>query len=293
MPSAYILPADYETFGIADATDAQVASASRMVDAQIGRPDGLLWAADANGLPAWMAGKTPSRTYTLTSPLAAGDAVTITLPFGAFGPGSVGSPVVLDRSNDQAAETCIITAATGTKLTLANAQFAHAAGGTLDFGLAITEEVRIAHGGMARTAARPLARVLSITGSYRGVNQPYLDCIDELLTIGSTTSILNPFPVSQCDVDEITGICWLLPGDVRSGFSRVKLSYIAGWSYDTLPEAIKQAVAAIVRGGIDSGMPAGNWKMIKDGDATIERFSGGLIDAATMGLLSPYRNFRI
>ena len=56
--------------------------------------------------------------------------------------------------------------------------------------------------------------------------------------------------------------------------------------------AIKQATANIVRATIDSEM-GGNVKMLKAGNAAIERFSASMIDADTQALLAPYRNIRL
>ena len=37
----------------------------------------------------------------------------------------------------------------------------------------------------------------------------------------------------------------------------------------------------------------GNIKLMKSGDATIERFAPGFIESDTAALLAPYRDFRI
>ncbi len=296
MTSGYLQPADYDAYGITGATDVQVSAASRKVDGYLGRPEGLMWMTDAAGNPSWMAANTPTRSLKLASPIAPGTAVQATIGYATFGQGDIGSAVVLDRADTDAAETCVIAGVAGNILTLDTVLFAHDANATAEFGLTIAEDAMVVYGGMAHTSALPVARLLSVFGSYRsGRRDRRSRWLDELLTIGTVPTLQewNDFPLSQCDFDSARGVCWFLPGTVRSGFSRARLSYIAGWSYDSLPEAIKLATAAIVQSAIDSSGTPGNWKVLKDGDGMIERFSAGSFDVDTMSLLAPYRNVRL
>ena len=59
--SAYLTgPADYERFGVALAQAPQVMRASLLIDHYLRRPEGCIWMPDANGIPAFMAAKTPT-----------------------------------------------------------------------------------------------------------------------------------------------------------------------------------------------------------------------------------------
>ena len=288
----YIQPQDQGRLGIPDATPAQIAAASRLVDAQIARPHGLLWSPDANGQPAYMTTKTPTRSGKTADDIAPGASVVVSLTYGSFGRGDIGSAVVLDRKN--ISETCIIVAASGNTITLDAVQFAHPAGSTVEFGLTVDEESAVTYGALIQVAARPVVRILGITGSYRSDGRGYISIADNLMNIGRDGDLWNSFPLDQCDIDDIQGTCWMLPGEVRGGFSRVRVSYIAGWSYDSLPFAIQQATANIVRNAIDTQveMP-GNITMAKAGNAAFERKTATHLDADTIALLAPYRNIRL
>ena len=162
MPApSYIAPPEYECYGVSDASASQIFAASRRVDAHLGRPEGLLYSADANGLPAYMTGRTPSASYTLTTGLSAGSSKTVALPNAAFNGATVGEVVILDRTNPSACEACVVTAATGNSITLANVQFSHSSGATLEFGLTLAED-RTLYAGAYRLRPRPFARRKSL-----------------------------------------------------------------------------------------------------------------------------------
>src|ERR1700735_1998667 len=97
--TAYLQPGEYAAYGIPGGTDAQVASASLIVNAYLKRPEGLLWSADANGMPAWMTGLNPTLSYTAPAPITAGTNVVVTIPNATFGFQTVGEVVILDRTN--------------------------------------------------------------------------------------------------------------------------------------------------------------------------------------------------
>ncbi len=271
--------------GIADATAVQIGHASQLINSYIGKPRGLLWSPDAAGNPAWMTLATPTRSFKLADDVQPGAAITIYTNYGSFGDGDIGSAVVLDRKNIP--ETCVIAAASGNTITLST-QFAHAAGSTVEFGLTLGEEPAIAYDGLIRLAARPVARILGITGSYRGNS-----IADSLLAIGRDTTLWNPFPLDQCEIDDLQGTCWMLPGTVRGGFSRVRVGYVAGWGYDALPYDIKLATAAIVRNGIDTADLPGNIIMARSGNAMLQRASATKLDPDIMAMLAKYRNYRL
>ena len=296
MSSAYIQPADYAAFGIAEATDAQVAAASRLVDAYLGTTSGLLWSPDAAGNPGWMTGKTATRSYALAAPTTPGTGTQITITGAAFGAGDAGQAVVLDRANPNSAETCVIASATGGTLTLESTAFTHPTGATVEYGLTVSEEARVGRDGMLRIGARPIARLLSLYGNRVYGVANLRDASPEVLfaTNYNLSALWGGFPLTQCDLDPVTGWAWMLPGGIApyGAGSRVRISYIAGWNYANLPAAIQQAVANAVLSGLETGMN-GNWKTLKDGDGMIERFQSGALDADAMALLAPYRSIRI
>lgn len=296
VASAYLQPADYAAYGVADATEAQVAAASRLVDAHLNTTSGLLWSPDAAGNPGWMTGKTATRTYQAAAPTVPGTATQFTVAGAAFGFGDAGQAVVLDRADPDRAETCVIASAIGGTLTLESTAFPHDAEATIEYGLTIAEEVKVGPAGQVRTNARPVARVLSLYGNRRYSGYSLRDASDEelLATNYSQAALWGGFPLGQCDIDGVTGSCRMLPGAISAygEGSRVRVSYVAGWNYANLPAAIKQAVASSVLAGLETGM-GGNIKMLKAGDATIERFRAGALDSDSLALLAPYRNVRL
>jgi hypothetical protein len=72
------------------------------------------------------------------------------------------------------------------------------------------------------------------------------------------------------------------------GDGDLRITYLAGWDYATLPAAIKQAVANIIGFANTANMP-GNTKRMKAGDSEIERFDDTAMDGDTRDMLAPYR----
>lgn len=296
VASAYLQPADYSAYGLAEATDAQVAAASRLVDAYLNTTSGLLWSPDAAGNPGWMTGKTATRSYTLAAATIPGVSTQAAVTGGVFGPGNVGQAVVIDRANPNRAETCVVGAVSGGTLTLESTAYPHDAGATVEFGLLAEEGLPVGQGGMLRIGARPVARLVSIYGNRRYGGLNLRDAPDEVLleTNYNQAALWGGFPIGQCDVDGFTGCVWMLPGSITpyGVGSRVRVQYVAGWNYANLPAAIKQAVASSVLAGLETGM-GGNIKLLKAGDATIERFRAGALDSDSLAMLAPYRNVRL
>ena len=292
----YIQPSDYAIYGIDNATDAQVATACALVDAQLGRPDGLLWSPDANGAPAYMTNKSPTASYSgITVP--SGTGVVVTLPYGVFGYQNIGDVVILDRTGQ--CEACVVTTASANTITLAKVQNAHS-GVTLEFGLTLLYEAS----GRTRLPILPVANILCAYGRYNysrelGRLSGGYDDYDALLVTNYGTSGVSgwsPLDTTLWDINNTSG-------SIRmpcNGPETVRMRYVAGWSYTTLPNGIRQAVANLVIAAISLGAEGltGNIKMLKAGDSTIERFSGAgggssLFDSSTLSLLAPYRSIRI
>jgi hypothetical protein len=295
----YLQANEYATYGIPEATSAQVAAASRQVNGYLGRPEGLIWSPDANGMPCCMANLNPTRGYTAT--LAPGTNVAVTIPNATFGFQTVGEVVILDRGNPSLIEACVVTAASGDTLTLASVQFTHTAA-SLDFGLTLLEETTVGPGApVVRTSRWPLAQIQSGFSRYSSGKLPrqitdYGYGIEALL-LSQNIGLSGPpawtqMDITQWDTNYNTGAVTVLPYPLRSALIDVRMNYIAGWSPANLPGDVKQAVASMVRSGIDTPF-SGNIKLLKAGDGTIERFGPGTIDADTKYLLQPYKLVRI
>lgn len=298
MPSLtpYLRQVEYADYGITDATPPQVEAASRTINGHLSRPEGLIWNPDANGMPGWMADLTPINSYTAPSGISPGANVQVTIPNAQFGFQTVGEVVILDRATANLAEACVVLSATGNTLTLQSVQFSHASGATVDFGLTIMDEKPLPYNRpITRTSRTPVARVISGFGRYgygrRGQQAAGVEFIPTLLPIVQGFGgppLWVPFDVTAVDVNMNTGELWVPAGLLLAYFSDVRLRYVAGWSFQTLPPSVKQAAANIVRGMIDTPYSANN-KMLKSGDAAMQRFNASMLDDDTKALLEPYK----
>ncbi|MCE9565841.1 MAG: hypothetical protein K8U57_27770 [Planctomycetes bacterium] len=296
MAAPYIQPVEYSAYGVTDASSAQIEAAGRVVNTFLSRPEGLLWSPDANGAPAYMTNLRPTLSLTAPAQINPGTNVAVTIPGHSFGAPNIGDVVVLDRSNPNITEACVIIAASGNTLTLSAVQFTHPAA-TMDFGLTLLEELPVpAHRSTVRLSRSPLARLLSGFGRYatgrRSQQFAGPDLNNLLASVGAFGGppTWTPFPIDQTDINFGTGEVWIPAGLMLAYFSDVRLRYVAGWPQSGLPSDIKQAVANIVRSAIDSPFFGGNVKSMKAGDGTIERFSASSIDKDTQSLLLPYKS---
>lgn len=297
---SYVGATETPYYGITDATPAQIASASRVIDGYLGRPEGLLWSPDANGMPAFMANLTPTRSYKLASSISAGAVVQITIPNAQFGLNTVGEGVILDRANSAAVEACLVTAASGNAITLQGVQFAHTLNATVEFGLTLLDEVCLKQGsGTVHAARSPVAQIFGGFSRPRSGSLPrqitdmgFSHALDPTIVMNASPS-WTQMDTSQWDINYNTGAIMVLPCPLQYGALDVRLRYVAGWSATSIPSPIKQAVANIVRAAIDTPFFTGNMKMVKAGDSTLERFAPSAIDAETKMLLQPYRMLRI
>ena len=293
---AYVQPSEYATYGIPDATAAQVTSASLIVNSYLKRPEGLVWSPDANGMAAWMAALNPTISYTAPSPISPGANVQVTIPNAQFGFQTVGEVAILDRANPSRAEACVVLSTTGSTLTLQSVQFSHAASATLDFGLTIMEEKPLPYNRpITRTSRTPVARMISGFGRYgygrRGQQAAGIEFIPTLLPIVQGFGgppLWVPFDVTALDVNMNTGEMWVPSGLLLAYFSDVRLRYVAGWSTATLPTDVKQATASIVRGQIDTPFSA-NMKILKSGDGMMQRFGRKALTTTSRRSLSRTR----
>ena len=282
----YIAPAEQAAFGIPSATPAQLSLASRLFDAHIGRPEGLLWSPDFAGAPAYMTNATPTLSFANIA-IPAGQNIAVTLP-GMFGFQNVGDVVTLDKNTPTLTETCIIAAASGNTITLSNVQLAHA--GIVDFGLTIAEEVK----GRVRLSRWPVASVISASGRYgfdeemRRISSGFDDFEALLVTNYGQNSVSgwSPLDLSRWDINGVTGSI-RFPG---YGCENVRVRYIAG--YQAAPDIVKQCVANIVKALPDANTPNGV-KTFKEGDAMYTLFDNSLIDPDTRAMAQPFKTLRI
>jgi hypothetical protein len=299
MPSFYLSGSDLDSFGVPSATPIQVGQASGLVDSYLKRPEGLIWKPDFDGLPAFMAGLTPSWSGALTAPVAPGTAVVIASPLARMGD-VAGEVLILDRENQETCEAVTITgndAAAGT-ITLACTRLAHAAGTTVDRGLTIGEERSLpARRSLTRISRPQFARVLGGAGRYgygrrsdanRGFGTDF-----GLLAIAQSfgsVPIWEALDPAQMSVSATTGEVWVPAGFLMAYFSDVRLRYVAGFAADALPDAIKQATASLVSNLVSSQNDIGTQiRVMAAGGSRLERFSDSNMDADVKAMLEPYR----
>ncbi len=296
MASLYLQPADYAGFAVSDASAAQVQQASMLINGYLRRPEGLLWGADANGTPAYMAGLQPKLALAAAAAIAPGSNVAVPVTGAALGRDFVGEVVTIDRANAPACETCVIVGIAPGELTLQTVLFSHASGTALELGMAILEERALPKDrSLARLARWPVVRLLSGLGRYaygrRGSQQAGELAEFNLLAVVSSFGgppLWIPFDVCQADVSVSTGEVWVPAGALLAYYSEVRVRYLAGWSSAGLPQDVKQACANLVRTLIDQGLSA-NVESYSAGDTRIKLFSDTLLDADTKAMLDPYR----
>ncbi len=298
MPSSYLAPGDYATYGIPNATAQQVVQASVIVDAAIGRPEGVLWTAGSDGSPGWMTGADPSASVALPGAIAAGTNVALAnMPAWLCTQDLVGDVIVLERGVSGKAEACIVSAVSGTTVTLAKVVNAHAAGVTAEFGLTITE-VRVlpARRNIVPVMRSPLVRVMSAMGRYGyprrseslyGVSSDYA-LISMVQQVGGVP-VWNAIDVTQCGVDAQAAQVFLPVGMMLAPWTDAKVRYLAGFPDTQIPAAVKSATAKIVSQLQSTSEISGNIQLYRAGDTEIRRFSDTLLDTDTKASLDPFR----
>lgn len=88
-------------------------------------------------------------------------------------------------------------------------------------------------------------------------------------------------------LNSATGFIELPPRTAYPG--RLRVTYVAGWTYDALPDAVKLAASLLVK-RVQSGDDLGpNVKRAKAGDAALEWFDSRVVDDEVASLLHQYR----
>ncbi len=299
MPSAYLSGGDLTTYGVPNATAAQITQASALIDAYLKRPEGLVWAPDAQGQPCYMAALSASLSFSLSTGIGPGQGVPVTLagPVANLQPGDV---LVLDRTVTTATEACVVATTVGPngslQITLQNVVNAHAANAVAELGL-IPEEQKYMPASRPITwvSRSPLVRLISGVGRYgygrRGDAANYN--MEQFNLLAAVSKFGGP-PVWELfqqplnnSWDMNTGQVWVPAGIMLAYYSEVKLRYIAGFSAANLPSAVKQTCAAMIQ-AIAATPRMGNVKMYKAGDTQVENFVASVLDADTLAALQSY-----
>lgn len=301
MPaSAYLTnAADYERFGVPLAQAAQVMRASLLIDHYLRRPEGCLWMPDANGVPCYMAAKSPTMVLQYNGVIAPGQNVTLPINGWAGDNDSViGEMVVLDRLVPDVTETCLLNVNNQGSIGFQSVHFEHDGTQvpiTLEFGLSVEEQAQLPQQrSVTRLSQWPVARLQSGVGRYgygRRLDQTLGFFYDANLL--STLSAFGgppvwvPFATPASSLNPLTGDIWVPAGTLLAYYTDVKFRYISGWSADTLPDQIKVACAAIVD-AMSAGPMGPQVRRFTAGKVNIDRFADTVLDTDIKHMLRPY-----
>ena len=289
---SYLSAADaLANYGVT-ANAAQLASAGAVLDAFLKRPEGLLWAPDANGAPCYMAGLQPTTSLTLVSALAPGVNVSATVT-GWVTPDLVSEVLVADRANAGSTEALTVTGVMGQVVTFATVGMTHAAGAKLDAGLLIKEERALPAKRPVMMLSRPPAvRVLAAQGRYGfGRRSQQATGLYDDVGLVATLQQFGPFlwqgiDVSQISLSPTTGELWVPAGLYLATYTDVRVSYIAG--FQTPPAPIATACARIADTLTQFPELTGGVKSVAAGGTKLERFTDQALDADTRNMLAPF-----
>lgn len=272
------------------------AQASAILDAYLKRPEGLIYNVDANLMPCSMAAAAPSRVFAVQGALSPGTAVVATLKPAMITPDMIGKVLVLDNASGTLREACVVTATNGNnQVTLGTVQFAHADKAPAMTGLTISEDRSLpSKRSITRVCNWPIVNVLSILGRYAygrrsdqvgGLYQE-MNLLAAVQTFGGPPQWI-PVPVAACSWSDSTGEIWVPAGLLMAYYSDARIEYIAGYTAQTLPDAIVRATVAIAN-TLNSGFDTAN-KMMRAGDTAIERFAATAMSDDLKQQIEPFK----
>lgn len=299
-PSTYLTgPADYETYGVPLTSQAHVIRASLLIDHYLRRPEGCVWAPDANGQPAYMTAATPSLVYSTSMPILAGKSVVVQLPnYSGDTDSLIGEVVILDRLVQGLTEACIVQAEQADQVTLTNVQFDHLGTSlpvTLEFGMTICEEISMPNQrSVAQLQQWPVANIMSGLGRYgygRRTDQNLgffydANLLSTLSAFGGPPA-WTPFTVAASSLNPRTGDLWVPAGTLLAYYTDIKMRYCAGWPANNLPPQIKVACASIVHAMAASPMGP-QIRRFNAGKVSVDRFADTVLDPDIKSMLRPY-----
>lgn len=298
MPSVYIAQNEYIDYGVQTTTPQAVTQASTLVDSYLRRREGLQYMTDAAGLPAYMAGLTPTISFAIAGGVAAGSNVVVPIPSGGLGlAGFIGEAVILDRLVKASCEACVIAAVTKTTIMLAGVINSHPSNTTIELGLTINEQQMLpANRSIARVGSWPLVRLISGLGSYRygrridqGAGQ-YVDqnLLQMIAPFGGPPPWI-PFDVTNADLNPMTGEIFIPSGIYLANYSDVRLYYVAGYTQANIPPIIKNATAKAIQANLNTSDLVGGVKKAQAGGTVIERFANTVLSDDERAQLDLFR----
>lgn len=293
MPSVYLQSSDYATYGVPNATAAQVIQACTMIDAFLDRPEGLIYVPDADGAPSYMQNLSPASSNISLGSISPG--VNVNVPVsGNLGVDLQGYVVILDRGNSSM-EACSIVSVTGSVIQLANVKFSHNVATKLEFGMTIFETRNMPKNRPLFTVLRktPIVNFISGRGRYAytrrgnevGTGMTYFNMLAVYTQFGGPP-LWEVFDSTRTSINLQTGECWVPAGILLAYYTEVQISYVAGWTYQNLPSGIKQAAATLV--GNLALNPTGVFTKMTAGGTSLQRASASNMDLDTQSLLLPY-----
>lgn len=300
MPSQYLKLEEAAVYGLNTVSSGQITQASALIDAYLKRPEGLVWVPDSTGQPCYMAGATPTLSFTLAQPIAPG----LNVPVSLTGPTSlvqVGDVLVFDTGTPNLVECCVVNTTTGPSgaiaITLQSVMNAHAQDAEVDAGLLIEEQRSMpADRPITRVSKTPIIRLVSGIGRYgygrRGDGANY--DMEEFNLLAALSKFGGP-PVWEIfqaapsySWDPNTGQVWVPAGIMLAYYSDVKLRYLAGFAQANIPGVVKSACVMIIQALASQQGISGNIKSFKAGDTSLTRFAATLLDDDTRSSLRPY-----
>lgn len=302
MPSIYLQPGDYAAWGVPEANSSQVQRASTLVDAYLERPEGLIYATDAAGAPAYMAALAPASAlgaWTIGGAISPGRNVVVPFQAATLGlPDLIGEVLVLDRDDADRCEAVAITGMdqqAGT-VTLDRVAFPHSSGTTAETGLCIVEERSMpSKRSVTRASRSPIARLIAgvgrcsygrrsdqVAGAFADVN---------LLSMGAAFGppAWLPFDVTQASISVATNEIWVPASIMAAYYSEVRIRYVAGFPAGAVPNVVKKATADIVGKFANFSDADPMFKIVQAGGTRLERWTESNLDTDTKALLEPFR----